>query len=404
VLFPELAGSPRPQRAHGILASQGIRSFISDGYLVSQIAVTEEQIQPASLDLRLGPIAFRVQASFLPGPNESVMQKVKNLEMAQLDLREGAVLERGCVYIVPLLEELHLPRDVYGKANPRSSTGRLDLFTRLICDRGTEFEMVPGGYSGPLYAEVAPRTFSVRVRQGTRLNQLRFVRGKAQSADRVLTALAREEVIVYNEEGAPARPRIDRGLKLSIDLAGDGSDGLVAYRARPHTPVIDLGRTAHYELSEFWEPIRRVSGGWIILNPGEFYILASKERVSVPPDYAAELVAYDPAMGEFRVHYAGFFDPGFGYDIQQQMGTRAVLEVRAHEVPFLVEDGQVAGRLVYMELMERPDKTYGSGIGSAYQWQGLSVSRHFRMDERESTIAGGTLGESGRKGSPAIRL
>ena len=386
-LFPEFGPLPEGQWTQGIVPSQGIRQFVSDGRIMSSPPVMEDQIQPASLDLRLGPIAYRVRASFLPGPSVPVTQKVESLEMARLDLRGGAVLERGCVYIIPLLEMLDLPRDVYGSANPRSSTGRLDLFTRLICDHGTEFEVVPGGYRGRLYAEVSPRTFSVRVTEGARLNQLRLVRGKVPSADRMLVALSREEVIVYSDKGAPVRPKIDRGLRLSIDLAGDGNGGIVGYRARANAPVIDVGLAGYYELSEFWETITRSAAGRLILSPGEFYILASKERVSVPPVYAAELVAYDPAMGEFRVHYAGFFDPGFGYETQPQMGTRAVLEVRAHEVPFLIEDGQLAGRLVYMRLLERPDKMYGSGIGSAYQRQGLSVSRHFKP-EPELNLAG----------------
>lgn len=376
-LFGELPSAASGERTTGILPSQSIRELIAKGRIVGNRAITEEQIQPASLDLRLGDIAHRVQASFLPGPSGKVEARVKELRMARVDLTSAAVFEKGCVYIVPLLEELDLPRDISGKANPKSTTGRLDVFVRLITDDGVEFERVPPGYKGRLYAEIVSRTFTVAVRAGMRLNQLRFVRGNPVSSDSRIRRLDEEENLTYMDEESPVKASVDRGLRITVNLEGASADEVIAYKARKHAPAIELDRINYYAPEEFWEA-RRHGSNRLILEPGDFYILASKERVRVPPEFAAEMVPFDPSVGEFRIHYAGFFDPGFGYGSSDIKGTRAVLEVRAHEVPFLIEHEQFVGRLTYMPLLSKPEKIYGLQIGSSYQQQALTLSKQFR--------------------------
>lgn len=373
-----------PRRAEGMMPSQEIRQLIADGHVRALPEISEQQIQPASLDLRLGEVGYRVRASFVP-QHSTVEQGIADagLKMSRVDLSRTTVFEKGCVYIVPLLEQLELPDNVSARANPKSSTGRLDIFTRLITDYGVEFEQVRHGYKGKLYAEIASRTFSVILRAGMTLNQLRFLQGKPKSSDRATTALERsarerEEALVYDDEGDPARAHIRKqSIMLSTNLRGVDSSEVVAYKARENTPVIDLANVNYYDPDEFWEMKRDPGKRGLILDPGGFYILASKERVSVPPDWAAEMVSMDQEIGEFRIHYAGFFDPGFGYGPEVR-GTRAVLEVRAHEVPFLIEHGQMMGRLQYMPLRSRPDKLYGVDIGSSYQRQSLALSKHFK--------------------------
>jgi len=387
-LFPEL-DKDLASLSHrtGIFPSQKIRELISNGRIFSESKIEESQIQPSSIDLRLGSFAYRVRASFLPGNNSTVSEKVKDLVMTRIDLRKATVFEKGCVYIVPLLEELSLPDDVWAKANPKSTTGRLDIFTRLICDYGTEFERVPEGYRGKLYAEVVPRTFTVIVSEGIKLNQLRFVKGGAPSSDKELKKLDDKEKLVYSSSSNELRaetyelaePIIDNGLKFSINLRGNKDNPVIGYRAKKNAPAVDLHKVSFYDSEEFWEVIHAPKSNSIILSPDDFHILISKEKVRIPPAYAAEMVAYDPSIGEFRIHYAGFFDPGFGYGSNDIKGTCAVLEVRSHEVPFLVEDGQVVGRLIYERLLAPSDKVYGVGIGSSYQSQGLALSKHFKV-------------------------
>jgi dCTP deaminase len=378
-LFPDT--NKATLRGTGILGSQTIREWAGSGRIESDIPVEERQIQPASIDLRLGPVAYRVRASFLPGRAASVMDKLERFEMHRIDLSESAVLEKGCVYIVPLLERLRLPSGVSGAANPKSSTGRLDVFTRLITDYTAEFESVVPGYRGPLYAEISPRTFSILVRQGSCLNQLRFRRGNPPTADAAMRRLQETEGLVDAGEMAAD---INKGVAISVDLKGDVA-GLVGYRAKPHTALIDIDKPGAYDVLDYWEPVYRTRGkpAELILNPDEFYILMSKEYVTVPLDHAAEMRAYDTRVGEFRVHYAGFFDPGFGHEAAGGVGTRAVLEVRSHDVPFVVEDGQTVCRLVYERMVEIPEKLYGAGgVGSNYQGQGLKLSKHFKAPSR----------------------
>ena len=380
-LFPESA-PPRHARpaasASGVLPSQAISQLIADGWIRASAPVADRQIQPASLDLRLGPRAHRLRASFLPG-KAKVESKLADLSMAELDLSSAVVLEKGCVYLVKLAEELRLPDDMEAKANPKSTTGRLDVFTRLITDYGAEFERVPKGYSGPLYAENMPRTFSVIVHPGLSLSQIRFIRrGPADLSDPRTRTLDQEEQLVYLDRTDPEKVEVRGGLELSVNLRGERAADVIAYKGRKNAPIVDLQRIDHYEPDEFWEAIAGRPGDRLILDPGDFYILVSRERVRVPPDHAAEMVPFDPSVGEFRIHYAGFFDPGFGYGSGEIRGTRAVLEVRAHEAPFVVEHGQVVGRLVYSRMFEAPDKVYGQAIGSSYQRQELALSKQFR--------------------------
>lgn len=354
----------------GVLPSQTLRQMIDDGIIAAEPAILDAQIQPASLDLRLGTVAYRVRASFLAGHGRKVADRISEFEMHRVDLTEGAVLEKGCVYLIPLMERLHLPASVTAVANAKSSTGRLDLLTRTITDGGAEFDRIPEGYQGPLYAEVCPRSFSVLVRPGMRLNQIRFRQGQAVLDDATLAALHEAEPLVSGQAV------ISEGLGFSVDLRPGKSD-LVGYRAKPHTGVIDLDRIGHYPARDFWEEVRTTEAR-IILDPGAFYILVSREAVTIPPDYAAEMAPYLAMVGEFRVHYAGFFDPGFGHAAAGGAGSRGVLEVRCHEAPFVLEDGQVVGRLVYERMAARPDTLYGQSIKSNYQGQGLKLAKQFR--------------------------
>ena len=334
-------------RTHGILPCQAIEALIANGDIVATHPFAENQVQPASLDLRLGRRAWRVRASFLPRLTGSVSERIADVAMHELDLSAGAVLERGCVYIAEIQERLALPGDIAARANPKSSTGRLDVFVRVLTDGQPAFDDIASGYRGPLYLEIAPQTFSVLARTGTRLSQLRLKRGEAS------TLAVRS---------------------IGVDLTGE----VAGFRARRHAGVIDLDRVGAYDPRDFWEALT-ARRGELLLDPGEFYILASKEQIEIPVDQAAEMTPIDPTVGEFRVHYAGFFDPGFGSAEAGGEGSRGVLEVRSHETPFLLEDGQAVARLVYEPLSAKPSRFYGAG-GSHYQRQGLRLSKHFAAE------------------------
>ncbi len=365
---PRHAQAPRPD-APGVLPCQAIERLVKAGAAIADHPLEGDQIQPASLDLRLGATAYRVRASFLPGAGRAVSERLTEFEMHRIGLEGGAVLEKGCVYLVPLMERLALPRGVGGVANAKSSTGRLDLLTRVVTDGGTEFDRIAVGYDGPLYAEICPRSFSVLVRPGMRLTQLRLRNGARVLTDTELAALHDRDRLVDGE------PLIEQGLGFSVDLRP--AAGRAGWRAKPHTGVIDLDRLDHYRPADFWEEVH-ADEGRIILDPGAFYILVSREAVHIPPDHAAEMAPYLAMVGEFRVHYAGFFDPGFGHAAAGGSGARGVLEVRCHEAPFALEHGQVVGRLVYERMAETPVRLYGEGISSNYQGQGLKLSKHFR--------------------------
>jgi dCTP deaminase len=356
----------------GIAPAQTIRALIESGAIRLDEPLLDRQIQPASLDLRLGTCAYRIRASFLPGPGQTVRERLGDVLMHEFSLEEGAVLETGCVYLVPLLENLSLPAGVQAATNPKSSTGRLDVFTRVIADGVRGFDTLPAGYHGPLWAEISPRTFPVLVRTGSRLSQIRFRHGDVGLNEVEMRALQAAERLVDTDQ-----PSLRDGISVTVDLSGTGGDNRVGYRAKRHTGVIDVDRVDGYDVDDFWEMVS-AKAGKLVLDPGEFYILASREAVHVPPAFAAEMVPFDPLVGEFRVHYAGFFDPGFGHAASGGRGARAVLEVRSHEVPFILEDGQTVGRLVYERLSALPDTLYGQDLGSNYQAQGLKLSKHFR--------------------------
>src|SRR5438874_437924 len=376
----ELFSMAEAERSTGLWPAQLLRTAVHQGHEIhSAAAIEDDQIQPARLDIRLGEVAYRVRASFLPGPGATVRDKLERLSMHQMDLTEGAVLEKDCVYIIPLLEHLALRKRVSAMANPKSSIGRLDVFARVITDQGSEFDRIRDGYKGPLYAEISPRAFSVLVRTGSRLVQLRIRRGSPGFSDTALKRLHAEVGLVEPPAGGPpAGEAIRNGLAFTVDVSGDPATGIVGYKARRHTDVIDVDRVGHYDPRDFWEAAYSHRGEGIVLDPNDFHILASREAVVVPPDHAAELIPYDTFVGEFRVHYAGFFDPGFGAAESGGAGSRAVLEVRSHEVPFLIEHGQIVGRLIYERLIARPDRLYGATIGSSYQRQGLTLSKHFK--------------------------
>ncbi|KAB1071790.1 2'-deoxycytidine 5'-triphosphate deaminase [Methylobacterium planeticum] len=361
---------PAAATVAGILPAQAIEALTRAGAIRPASPYAADQIQPASLDLRLGKRAFRVRTSFLPGAARRVSTCIEAFAFHQIDLRAGAVLETGCVYIAELQEALSLPADLSAGANPKSSTGRIDVFTRVITDHAIAFDQVEAGYAGPLYAEISPRTFPVLVRTGSRLSQIRFRRGEVRLRDVELAGLHARTPLV-----SAAAPSFQGGVAVSVDLAG--FDGLIGYRAKRHTGLVNVDAPGAHRSADFWEPLAADGSGMLILDPGQFYILASKESVVVPPDHAAEMVPFDPLVGEFRVHYAGFFDPGFGYAEAGGSGARAVLEVRSRDVPFLLEDGQIVGRLVYERMAEVPATLYGAGAGSNYQAQGLKLSKHF---------------------------
>ena len=377
--------------SQGILPYQQITRLIGGGAIRSQIPIEDRQIQPASLDLRLGRKAYRLISSFLPELS-AITNRLNVLDfyqsdlvMYEMDLTEGAILEKGHVYLVPLLENLQLPKTLRARANPKSTTGRLDVFTRVVTDLTAGFDEIQPGYHGPLYLEVVPRSFAIKVKTGYSLNQIRFVRGEATLPDASLHTLHKQTPLLYHN-GSTTKSlggrdlRTDRGLFLRIDLKGDDriASPIIGYRAKKNSHVIDLSKVGYYAALDFWEPLYRHRQDSLLLEPEEFYILASKERICVPPGYAAEMVAYEAACGELRTHYAGFFDPGFGFGRGEIHGTQVVLEVRPHDVPFLIHDGQTFFKVVYDRMLDVPTQLYGTALGSSYQRQGLTLSKHFK--------------------------
>lgn len=367
----------------GVLPDHELRAAVSAGWIAASVAPTDDQFQPASLDLRLGPVAYQLRASFLPF-REPVLDRLDgdgDLVIDRLALAEGATLQRGSVYLVPLLEALALPAGVRGRCNPKSTTGRLDIFTRVITDRTPRFDEIAAGYRGGLYLEISPQSFPVRVHAGASLNQLRLLVGDSAMSDDALREFYPTAPLLYDDDDRPiplVRAVFNDGLCMGVDLSGRASEGIIGYRAHPNPPAVDLARVGHYDPAEFWEPIKRPSRDAYILEANRFYILVSKERIRVPPDFAAEMVVYDAGAGEIRTHYAGFFDPGFGFGDGSVLGTKVVMEVRAREVPFLVYDGQTSFKVWFERLRGRPARVYGVGLRSSYQHQTLSLSKHFR--------------------------
>ncbi len=376
-----------PHVAPGVLPYQALRAAVRDGWISAPVAFVEAQFQPASLDLRLGPVAYQLRASFLPF-NQTVRSRLEpadggdgELVIDRVSLERGATLQRGSVYLVPLLEQLSLPATVRGRCNPKSTTGRLDVFTRVITDGTPRFDEVRAGYRGPLYLEVSPQSFPVRVQAGQSLNQLRLASGDTALSDTALAALYRETPLLYDDDDRPIpldRVVFNDGLGMGIDLSGRHTGAIIGYRAHPNPPAVDLARTDAYDPAEFWEPIKRPGRDAYILEANRFYILVSKERIRVPPDFAAEMVVYDAGAGEIRTHYAGFFDPGFGFGDGGVLGTKVVMEVRAREVPFMLYDGQTSFKVWFERVAARPDRLYGIGLASSYQNQTLTLSKQFR--------------------------
>ncbi|MDR4484089.1 MAG: 2'-deoxycytidine 5'-triphosphate deaminase [Nitrospirales bacterium] len=378
----------------GILSFQHLRALVRQKVIRSDVPITSRQIQPASLDLRLGTKAYRLLSSFLPEPSDQQSQFTiedlyrSDMVMYDMDLTNGAILEKGHVYLVPLMEKVKLPKDIRGRTNPKSSTGRLDIFTRVVTDLHMGFDEIRSGYEGPLFLEIVPRSFTIRVQAGLALNQLRLMSGKPMVSDSGLRAVHRKTPLLYHNGDSgktdlalSARElRVNNGLFLSVDLQGssDHSEAIVGYRAKKNSHVIDLSLVGHYAASDFWEPLKRNATATMLLEPEEFYILASKERIQVPPGYSSEMVAYEAACGELRTHYAGFFDPGFGYANCSRKGTQVVLEVRPHDVPFRIHDGQTFFKVVYEKMRDIPTQLYGSALGSSYYQQGLTLSKHFK--------------------------
>jgi dCTP deaminase len=370
----------------GVLTDRDLRAAVGAGAITASTPFRDEQFQPASLDLRLGPVAYQLRASFLPF-RETVEQRLNDeransdLVIDQLSLEGGATLQRGSVYLVPLLESLALPPAVRGRSNPKSTTGRLDIFTRVITDGTPRFDEVSAGYRGPLYLEVSPQSFPVRVHAGASLNQLRLLEGPTSMSDAALRALYAERPLLYDDDDRAVsidRVGFNDGLCMGVDLSGRMTSGIIGYRAHPNPPAVDLARVGQYDPGDFWEPIKASVRDGYILEANRFYILVSKERIRVPPEFAAEMVVYDAGAGEIRTHYAGFFDPGFGFGDGSVLGTKVVMEVRAREVPFMVYDGQTSFKVWFERLRGRPDRVYGVGLASSYQHQTLSLSKHFR--------------------------
>ncbi len=365
----------------GVLPRQRIRDLIDQGLIEAPGGIPDKNLQPASLDLTLGPVAYRLRCSFLPS-NGTVRDKLQEYGMGEVDLSgEGAVLEQNRPYLIPLQERVRLPGNVRGRTNPRSSTGRLDVFTRVITDHGAHFDEVREGYEGELFLEIVPMSFTVKVRAGITLNQLRLSSGRARLTDDELIELSTTDPIIY--PGSSSLPGdqavVADGLFLSVDLSGEGRP-FVGYRARRSSALLELDKVNAYQVGDYWDRVE-AKDGRLILDAGAFYLLVSRERVRVPPDYSAEMAAYDPTSGELRTHYAGFFDPGFG-DVQDDTpGTPAVLEVRAHDVPFSLEHGQRLCKLTFERMSETPDTLYGAGLGSRYQRQYLALSRQFLPDQ-----------------------
>lgn len=370
----------RAPRAPGVVPSQDLeeakeRRWVSAGVF----DIPDQSIQPASLDLRLSREAWRLRCSFLPDTRSTVRERAEEFKLDKFDIRDGATLETNRPYLIPLVESLDLPGHVRGKANPKSSTGRLDVFTRVITDFNNRFDEITPGYQGQLFLEVVPRSFTVRVEELLSLNQLRLATGNPRLSDDELRELHRQEPLLYVDSDAVSDENLNvsDGLFLSVDLSG-GRNDIVGYRAKKNSQRIDLSNVRHYDWTDFWEPVHPDGKGRVILEPEEFYLLLSVEGVAVPPGYASEMLAYDPTAGELRTHYAGFFDPGFGYDrVSQIYGSRAALEVRARDVPFMIEHGQPICKLAFERMLAEPDRLYGSDVGSNYQGQETMLSKHF---------------------------
>ena len=372
-----------PPEAQGILPIQSLRLAAQQGIIeAEESGIPDRNFQPASVDLRLGAVAYRLRCSFLPD-NDTVEEKLSDFVMGEISLSSGGILERNRPYLIPLKEELRLPEGYHAKANPRSSTGRLDIFTRVITDRSHRFDEVKEGYQGQLYLEVASRSFTIQVQEGLSLNQLRLIRGNHVASDEATLEYHQQSPLIFDEGAAVKAGDLDaaNGLFLSIDLTGN-ERRIIGYKAKKNSYLLDLSAVERYNREDFWEPVYAERKQRLVLEPEEFYLLLSAETVRVPPSFAAEMTAYEPTSGELRTHYAGFFDPGFGYDQEGLLtGTKAVMEIRAHDVPFMVEHRQKVCKLEFQNMAAEPDVLYGAEAGSSYQYQELKLSKQFKADD-----------------------
>jgi dCTP deaminase len=378
------------QPKSGVLSCQELKKSIEKGIISSTVPIDDGQVQPASIDLRLGGKAYALVSSLLPEKGQKVIEILHTADMYgsdlvkyTFDIKDGGILERGVVYLIPLMEELKLPKDVGGKANPKSTTGRLDMFTRVITDSSSRFDYIDHGYEGKLYLEVMPRSFTIRVKEGLSLSQLRLRSGKCYVDDEKLEKVHFKKRLLYigDNHVPPSKVKYSHGIFMSVDLEGDGNE-IIGYKAKKNSHVVDLTKRNFYNIADFWEPIFKNTKHTLILEPEEFYILASKEKIRIPVEYAADMAPYEAGSGELRTHYAGFFDPGFGYGMEGEVkGTKAVLEVRAHDVPFMIAHGQTFCKLYFEKMAEVPEKVYGPKIGSSYQYQGITLSKQFRNDK-----------------------
>ncbi|MBI29421.1 MAG: 2'-deoxycytidine 5'-triphosphate deaminase [Pelagibacteraceae bacterium] len=359
---------------NGALAYQNYKFLIENNIINSNNRIPDESIQPASIDLRLGNFAYRVSSSFLT-INKTVEDRIKNFIIDKIDISQGHLFKKNQIYIVEVQESLNLDSKLSGKCNPKSSTGRLDILSRVISDYSSEYEVIKPGYKGKIYLEITSKTFNIVFTEGDKLSQLRLRKNNIVTTnDRELIGLHKLSPLLYNKNHKAIKPLINNGLKITAAVFND--DEPIAYKAKKDSPEIFFNKLRFHNKKDYWVSINKTKKNSLIIEPNEFYILKSKEKIKISRNLAAEMIPYDSEIGEFRAHYAGFFDPGFGNEMK---GSHAVLEIKTYEVPFAVEDGQIIARLIFEKLAEEPTKIYGEGIKSNYQNQGLALSKHFRV-------------------------
>ena len=331
---------------------------------------TSSQIQPSSLDLTLSEECYEIEASFL-SPNHNIRDKLNNIINKKIDLNEVYIFKKNITYIVRLNEKLNLKNDIFGKCNPKSSTGRLDIFCRAILNFSDEYEKIPLNYNGEIFLEITPRSFNIALIKGDSLNQMRLIyQNHDYVDDESLHNFHNIDPIIFDEFGNTNVADISSGLKISVDLKKINKTS--AYIAKDNAPVLHYDKINSHKVADFWDTIK-TKDDYLIIKPGKFYILKSKQKIRIPKTMAGEMKPYDTGIGDFRVHYAGFFDPGFG----DPFGSYAVLEVKTNEVPFILNDGQVIAKIQYEKLNKETKVVYGSNIKSNYQNQELALSKHF---------------------------
>ena len=349
--------------------------------ITADTALCDDQIQMASIDLSLKGPVYGMRASGLPRRGETVRSRIDASAKTGYTFNltgEDKLLSRRQTYIIPLNEGLKLPPGFAARFSPKSSTGRVDVLARILADGIPHFDSVPAeGYRGPLYLEVTPLSCDILLRSGQSLMQMRLRQGDSLVSANDLVTLQAEKGIVWGKDGKPIAPEklslAEHGLYMHVDLDRD----IVGFMARdPILAELSFAKSDFYDPYDFWEPITRPKGGSIVLNPGRFYLLATKERVKVPSNICGDIAAYDASTGEFRTHYAGFFDPGFGGSKPEERGTVGVMEVRGREIPFELQDNQPVCRMDFQWLDEVPNRLYGAG--NNYTGEQPSLGKFFR--------------------------